>query len=66
MRYVELLEKAIGRRAEKEFEPMQPGDVKETFADNEAIRREHGFEPNIRIDEVIPHFIAWYRDYHGV
>ena len=66
LRYVELLEKAIGRRAEKEFEPMQPGDVKETYADIEAIRREHGFEPKISIDEGIPRFIAWYRDYHCV
>ncbi|MDP6591396.1 MAG: SDR family NAD(P)-dependent oxidoreductase [Alphaproteobacteria bacterium] len=66
LRYVELLEKAIGRRAEKEFAPMQPGDVKETFADIETIRREHGFEPKTGIDEGIPRFIAWFRDYHRV
>ena len=66
LRYVELLEKTIGRSAEKELAPMQPGDVKETYADIEAIRRDHGFEPKISIDEGIPHFIAWYRDYHGI
>ena len=66
LRYVELLEKAIGRRAEKELAPMQPGDVKETYADIEAIRRDHGFEPKTSIDEGIPRFIAWYREYHGV
>ena len=66
LRYVELLEKAIGRRAEKEFAPMQPGDVKETYADIAAIRRDHGFEPKTSIDEGIPRFVAWYRDYHGV
>ena len=66
LRYVELLEKAIGRRAKKELAPMQPGDVKETYADIEAIRRDHGFEPKTSIDEGIPRFVAWYRDYHGV
>ena len=66
LRYVELLEKAIGRPAEKELAPMQPGDVKETYADIEAIRRDHGFEPKTSIDEGIPRFVAWYRDYHGV
>jgi len=66
LRYVELLEKAIGRPAEKELAPMQPGDVKETYADIETIRRDHGFEPKTSIDEGIPRFVAWYRDYHGV
>ena len=66
LRYVELLEKAIGRRAEKELAPMQPGDVKETYADIEAIRRDHGFEPKTSIDEGIPRFITWYRAYHDV
>ena len=66
LRYVEVLEKAIGRRAEKQFAPMQPGDVKETYANIEAIRRDHGFEPKTGIDEGIPRFIAWFRDYHGV
>ena len=66
LRYVELLEKAIGRHVEKELVPMQPGDVKETYADIEAIRRDHGFEPKTSIDEGIPRCVAWYRDYHGV
>ena len=66
LRYVEVLEKAIGRRAEKQFAPMQPGDVKETYANIEAIRRDHGFEPKTGIDEGIPRFIAWFRDYHDI
>ncbi|MDA0229049.1 MAG: GDP-mannose 4,6-dehydratase [Proteobacteria bacterium] len=66
LRYVELLEKAIGRSAQKELAPMQPGDVKETYADIDAIRRDHGFEPKTSIDEGIPRFVAWYRGYHGV
>ena len=66
LRYVELLEQVIGRTAEKKFAPMQPGDVKETYADIGAIQRDHGFQPAITIDEGIPKFVAWYRDYHGV
>ena len=66
MRFIGLLETAIGRKAEIEFLPMQPGDVRETFADIEAIRRDCGFEPTIQIDEGLPRFVAWYRDYHGV
>ena len=66
LRYVEVLEKAIGRSAIKEFAPMQPGDVKETYADITAIQNDFGFEPKISIDEGIPLFIDWFCDYHGV
>jgi UDP-glucuronate 4-epimerase len=64
MRVVELLEEATGRKAELLREPMQPGDVKETFADISAIERDHGFEPATTIDEGVPRFVEWYRDYH--
>ena len=66
LRYVEVLEKAIGRPAIKEFAPMQPGDVRETYADITAIYNDFGFEPKISIDEGIPLFIDWFRDYHGM
>jgi hypothetical protein len=45
-------------------QPMQIGDVKETFADISAIERDIGFHPGTTIDEGIPRFVAWYRDYH--
>ena len=66
MRDVELLEQATGRKALADPQPMQPGDVKDTFADISAIERDHGFVPQTRIDEGVPRFVAWYRDYHGV
>src|SRR3954454_19633149 len=66
MRVVELLEQATGRKALVSPEPMQPGDVKETFADISAIERDHGFKPTTSIDEGVPKFVAWYRDYHKV
>ena len=65
MRFIELIEAACGRPAEKLFKEMQPGDVKETYADIEAARRDLGFEPRVTIDEGIPRFVAWYRDYHA-
>ncbi len=65
MRVVELLEQATGKKALVDPQPMQPGDVKETFADISAIERDHGFKPRTTIDEGVPRFVAWYRDYHG-
>lgn len=65
-RFVEVLEKAIGKKAEFEMLPMQPGDVRETYADIDAIQRDLGFNPATSIDEGLPRFVAWYRDYHGV
>ncbi len=66
LRFVAVLEAAIGKKAEVALAPMQPGDVKETYADITAIQRDLGFQPSTSIDEGIPRFVAWYRDYHGV
>jgi UDP-glucuronate 4-epimerase len=66
MRVVELLERETGRKALVSPEPMQPGDVKDTFADISAIERDHGFRPKTSIDEGVPRFVRWYRDYHGL
>jgi UDP-glucuronate 4-epimerase len=64
-RMIELIEQACGRKAEKVLLPMQPGDVRDTFADISAIQRDLGFSPSTAIDEGVPAFVAWYRDYHG-
>jgi UDP-glucuronate 4-epimerase len=66
MRVVELLEQETGRKATGNLMPMQIGDVKETFADISAIERDHGFKPTTSIDEGIPRFVRWYREYHGL
>ena len=66
MRVVELLEQETGRKAIPNPMPMQIGDVKETFADISAIERDHGFQPKTTIDEGVPRFVAWYREYHGL
>ena len=64
MRVVELLEKATGKKALLSPEPMQPGDVKESFADISAIEHDHDFRPTTTIDEGVPRFVEWYKDYH--
>ena len=66
MRFIAVLERACGREAVKVLEDMQPEDVKETYADIEASRRDLGFEPSTTIDEGLPRFVEWYREYHGV
>jgi UDP-glucuronate 4-epimerase len=63
---IAVLEKAVGKTAIKQFEPMQPGDVKDTFADISAIERDLGFHPTTSIEEGIPRFVDWFRTYHGV
>lgn len=63
--FIELIEDACGKKAEIIYEPMQPGDVKETYADIEAIRLDHGFEPTTSIDVGIPKFVEWYRSFYN-
>ena len=64
MRVVELLEQETGKRALLDPKPMQIGDVRETFADTSAIERDHGFKPTTSIDQGVPRFVEWYREYH--
>ena len=45
---------------------MQAGDVRQTFADIEAIAGDLGYTPTTSIDEGVPRFVRWYRDYHGI
>jgi UDP-glucuronate 4-epimerase len=65
-RMIGLIEQAVGRRAERKLLPMQPGDVRDTYADISAIQRDLGFAPTTTIEQGIPRFVAWYRDYHGI
>lgn len=66
MHVVALLEKGLGRAAEKILLPMQPGDVLETFADIDDLARDIDFRPQTRIEEGIEKFVAWFREYHRV
>jgi len=66
MHFVEVLEKCLGRTAEKRFLPMQPGDVHATFADVEALHDAVGFEPRTPIEVGLEHFVRWYRDFYKI
>src|ERR1700722_9482996 len=66
MEVVGLLEQALGKPALKEMLPMQPGDVRATFADVEALQKAVGFAPNTPVAEGIKRFVEWYRGYHRV
>jgi UDP-glucuronate 4-epimerase len=63
---VALLEKELGRAAQKEMLPMQPGDVLETFADIGDLMRDAGFAPSTPIEEGIRGFVAWYREHYRI
>ncbi len=65
-RLIDLIEQACGRAAIRDMKPMQPGDVRETFADISAIERDLGYHPTTTIDVGVPRFVDWFRHYHGV
>jgi UDP-glucuronate 4-epimerase len=64
--FIATLEAALGRKATVELLPLQPGDVKETYADIEASSRDLDFAPRTSIADGIPRFVAWYRGHYGV
>ena len=66
MDFITTIEKACGRKARIEFQPMQPGDVKDAFSDIELTSRELGYSPKTEIEVGIPAFVAWYRQYYAV
>jgi UDP-glucuronate 4-epimerase len=65
MDFIRVIEEELGREAEKEMMPLQPGDVPETTADIERSRECLGFNPHTPLREGIRAFLAWYRDYYG-
>jgi len=66
LRYVELIEKAAGRKAQMRMLPMQAGDVPATYADVDDLARDTGFAPSTSIEVGVPKFVAWYRSYYGI
>ncbi|MDE6747663.1 MAG: NAD-dependent epimerase [Lachnospiraceae bacterium] len=66
MDFIETLEKCLGRKAVKEFLPMQPGDVYRTYADVSGLMRDYDFKPDTTIEEGLSRFVEWYREYYKV
>jgi len=65
-RYIEVLEKKLGMKAEKNYMDMQPGDVPATYADVEDLVQDVAFKPATSIEDGISRFVDWYRDYYKV
>ena len=65
-RLIELLEQALGQRAVLHDAPRPAADVAETFAAVEAIATLTGFAPTVSLEEGIPRFVAWFKDWHGI
>jgi UDP-glucuronate 4-epimerase len=66
LRYIEVLERELGRKATMNLLPLQPGDVPDTCADVQALIDDVGYRPNTPIETGIARFVAWYRAYYGV
>lgn len=66
LRFIEILEACLGKQAQKEFLPMQAGDVETTCADVADLIRDTGFRPNTPLEEGIKKFTDWYRDHYQV
>lgn len=64
MDYIETLEKHLGREAKKEFLPMQPGDVYQTYADVSDLMHDFNFKPSTSIDEGLGKFVTWFKEYY--
>jgi UDP-glucuronate 4-epimerase len=66
IRYIEVLEEALGRKAEMQMLPLQPGDVLSTAADVSELDSAIGFKPSTPIDTGVRRFVDWYREYYRV
>jgi UDP-glucuronate 4-epimerase len=65
-RFIDVIEAACGKKAVIDYQPMQPGDVVETYADISAINRDLGYAPTTTIDVGLPNFVSWFRRYHAL
>ena len=66
LRYIEVLEDCLGRKAVMEMLPLQPGDVPDTEADVSDLIANVGYRPVVPVEEGVANFVRWYRGYYGV
>lgn len=66
MDFIHALEKAIGKEAKKEYLPMQPGDVYQTYADVSELQKDFGFKPDTSIETGLGKFAEWYKEYYQI
>ena len=66
MAFIEAIEDAVGVKAEKNFMPLQDGDVLATYADTRALNEWTGFAPSTSVEDGVARFVEWYRGYYKV
>ena len=66
MHYIEVLEDCLGKKAEKNLLPLQPGDVPDTYADVEDLVKDVDYKPDMSVEQGVANFVAWYRDFYKV
>jgi len=66
MRFIDVLEERLGKKAQKKFLPMQPGDVPATYADVDDLMEDVGFKPDTTIEKGIRKFVEWYKGYYNI
>jgi UDP-glucuronate 4-epimerase len=64
LHFIEILEEHLGKKAEKNFLPMQPGDVRVTYANVDELIRDFGYKPAMSLEEGVRRFVAWYKEYY--
>lgn len=65
LRYIELIEDNVGKKAEKNLLPMQPGDVMATYADVDALVKDVDYKPATPLEEGVANFVSWYKGFYG-
>jgi UDP-glucuronate 4-epimerase len=65
LHFIDLIEKEVGKKAIRNYLPMQPGDVEKTYADITSLGEVTGFRPVTRIEDGIASFVRWYREYYA-
>jgi UDP-glucuronate 4-epimerase len=65
MHYINVIETALGKKAEVNLLPLQPGDVPDTYADVQALIDDTGYKPDTTVEEGVQRFISWYLEYYG-
>lgn len=66
LQFIQEIERITGKKAQKIMMPMQPGDVNQTWADVEDLRKKYGYNPDFSVTEGVQHFVQWYKEYYKI
>ena len=66
LEYIEAIEEALGIKAEKEFLPLQLGDVPDTFADVDDLVKEFDYKPSMNVKQGVKNFVKWYKEFYKI